>query len=43
VPPSLAKKATRLLGKRRELTWDEAVWELAKKGRGGGDSGTDRA
>jgi len=42
-PRSLAKRVTQLLGKRRDLTWDEAVWELAKKGRGGGDSGTDRA
>ena len=42
-PRSLAKRVTQLVGKRRDLTWDEAVWELAKKGRGGGDSGTDRA
>lgn len=42
VPASLAKKVGRLLGKRRDMTWDEAVWELAKKGRGGGDSGEDR-
>jgi hypothetical protein len=40
-PRSLARKVTQLLGKRRELTWDEAVWELAKKGRGGADRETD--
>jgi hypothetical protein len=39
VPASLAKRVTRVLGRRPKLTWDEAVWELAKKGRGGGDSG----
>jgi len=40
-PRALAKKVTQFLGKRRDLTWDEAVWELAEKGRGRGASGTD--
>jgi len=40
-PQSLAKKVTHLLGKRPELTWDEAVWQLARKDPGGGDGGKD--
>lgn len=31
VPTSLAKKVARMLGKRPELTWDEAVWHIAAR------------
>ena len=40
VPRSLGKKMTQLLGKRRDLTWDEAVWQLASRR---GDDDPDRS
>jgi len=42
-PRDLSAKVRRLLGKDPTMSWDEAVWELVRKSRGGGDSGTDRA